>query len=134
MYKQSFFFTLLLGLLFCACSEPAKDPLLIEAHHIHLKAMDIEKAISEDLKSIDSDTSSIVSIKKRLSNWRENLVEVPGFEEEHDHSHDHAGHDHHDHGPTLDVSPADMLTIQKEFFDTIQVIQKDLVQVKATLQ
>lgn len=125
--KPYWYVLLPLVLFICACSNSNEaNPILEEAHKIHLEAMVVEQEVNKQLGAVDQDSFNLAPFKKRLQSWDENLVEVPGFED--DHHHDHDGHDHHDHdhGKTLDVLPEDMLNIQQEFLDTIKAIQSDL--------
>ena len=112
--------------------------LLKEAAMIHQEAINIEQALQPELQALIQRANGIniqgralteeeMAFVKAVENlrasygyWEENHVEVPGFEHEHGHDHDH---DHH-HGPGLEVSPADMLLIQKEFRDSILSIKE----------
>jgi ABC-type Zn2+ transport system substrate-binding protein/surface adhesin len=106
-----------------------------EAFNIHEQAMQVAKETKDLLASTDQNKTGVSSIRERLERWEDDLVEVPGFEHEHEHSHDHDhdhGHDHdHDHShSTLDLLPADMLAVQKEFLDSIRVIKSDLARLQ----
>lgn len=114
----------LLGMVLTGCHSHETDPKLEEAFKIHEQAIAVNQAIQSQLQSANTETPEMSQIKKRLSDWEENLVEVPGFD--HDHDHSHGGHHHHDHGPGLEVTPEDMLIIQKEFLDSIKVIQQEV--------
>ena len=123
-------FFLLIFLMGCS-STSTSDPLLEEAFQIHEQSMEVAKEAREMLEELPADDQYRLNIESRLEFWSENLVEVPGFEHEHDHDHDH-GHDHdhdhdHDHGPKLELTPEDMLAVQKEFLDSIQVIKSAII-------
>lgn len=116
---------LLLCLFFTtACAkQSAEDQLLQEAFNIHQQAMQIAKEIKTMLEENSAPPEGLSTIKARLNTWESKLVEVPGFEHEHEHS----------HGADLELLPADMLAIQKEFLDSIRVIQNDLAHYRKTL-
>ena len=124
-----------LVLLFVGCSNSKQpDPLLEEANEYHLKAMAVYKEVVEKIEKETIDSTALAQLQDRLKTWDNNLIEVPGFEHTHDHGHDHDHDDHdhdheghdHDHGAPVKVTPEHMRNIQKEFLDSIQVIQKDL--------
>ncbi len=110
---------------FMGCHSHPTDPRLEEAFQFHKEALAVNKAIQDQLQSIKNDSLNVVSqLQKRLQVWEENLVEVPGFE--HDHDHSHGGHHHHHHGTEVEVTPEHMINIQKEFLDSIRVIQQEV--------
>ena len=134
---------LLIGLIFAACNSSdtneGDEKILKEAAKIHLEAIEIEKTVKPKLDELIQRKNQLSIQGRALSSeeqlfinqvdqlqasydfWESNHVEVEGGG--HDHDHDHHGHDHHghdhDHGSKLDVLPADMLIIQKEFRDSI---------------
>jgi len=130
----------LIAVLLCACATKPKDG--DEAAKIHLEALAIEATLATAADSLIqvrnhlaiqgraltpeeiTFNNQVSSIEASLSYWRANLPEPPGLE------HDHAGHDHHHHhhGTTLDVTPEQMLAIQKEFRDSILSIQQRITQ------
>jgi len=139
-------FSLFGAALFCACTNASKqDPDLRKAAELHQEAIQIETAVKPLLEQLGQQKNAlniqgralteqeqhfiarIEGLEKSYDYWESNHVEVPGFEHAdhagHEHGHDHHGHDH-DHGSGLDVTPADMLLIQREFRDSIQAIQQ----------
>lgn len=118
----------MLLLVFQNCAELNEvDPLLQEAQNYHLEAIKLNSNVEELLQTNDLPDSVLVVVKNRLETWEANLIEVPGFEDHHDHEHDH-NHDHHDqsHHQTVEVTPEHMRNIQKECLDSIKAIQKDI--------
>ena len=134
----------------CGTHEHAEDDkVLKEAAKIHLDAIAIEKTVKPKLDELiqrknqlavqgreltleeQNFIAKIDNLQASYNFWEENHVEVPGAEHDHDHHHDH-GHDHHhhDHSPQLEVLPADMLIIQKEFRDSILSIQQRIKQLE----
>jgi hypothetical protein len=126
------------GLLF-ACQSPQPSDNAGEAAKIHLEIIAIEGALAGKVDSLIqlrnqlaiqgraltpeeiAFNNQVTGIETSINYWRENLPEPPGLE----HDHSHAGHDHHHHhGPALDVTPEQMLAIQKEFRDSILSIQQ----------
>ncbi|MEL7219669.1 MAG: hypothetical protein AAGJ93_00040 [Bacteroidota bacterium] len=103
----------------CTGSAPT-DLLLKESFQIHQQALQLAEETHEILLKLPKDDPYRVGIESRLEAWSNNLVEVPGFE--HDHHHGH----HHHHGPQLELTPEDMLIVQKELRDSASVIKEDL--------
>jgi len=140
----------LIVLLLIGCGGDPDHQILHEASDIHNEAVAVEASVQQELKSLTSlkemlsrqdsisaDDAAMIAridgIHRSHQWWQDNHVEVPGFGHEgHDHSgHDHSGHDHdHDHGPQLEVLPADMLLLQKEFRDTIFSIRDRIKSMK----
>ena len=126
--------------LLCSCQSPQPAGADGDAAKIHLEIIAIEAALAGKVDSLIqlrnqfaiqgraltpeeiAFNNQVTGIESSITYFRGNLPEPPGLE--HDHAgHDHAGHDHH-HGPTLDVTPEQMLAIQKEFRDSILSIQQ----------
>ena len=125
----------------CNSSHSKEDELLDEAAKIHNEAVQIEQQIKDKITTLNQQANNLkvqgreleaneISFIEQVNNlnasynyWQENHVEVPGHDDHDHHGHDH-GHDHdHDHGPALEISPEDMLLIQKEFKDSILSIK-----------
>lgn len=131
-----------------ACNSTKKEnPALKEAAETHQQAIQIEKQVAPQLDALTQLKNSInvqgraltpeeqalvqeiESILASYEYWEENHVEVPGYEQDHRHEgHDHEGHDH---GAKLELTPEDMIVVQREFRDSIVAIQR---RVDATLQ
>jgi hypothetical protein len=70
---------------------------------------------------------SLNAILAALENWEKQLVEVPGNE---DHDHNHGAHEHHDHEQaSVEVTPEQMLLIQRELENRLNNISKRLQQI-----
>ncbi len=114
------------------CSDSTKkDPTLEKAFQVHQQSLKTAKEARELLEKIPAKDESVSRIQSRLENWNENLIEVPGFE--HEHNHEDGDHHHHHHGgsrPTMDLSPEDMLAVQQQLLDTILAIKKELLATK----
>lgn len=122
-------------LLVFACGHK-HDPVLEEAAAIHNEAVDVEGTISDRIAQLIDQRNGLATQGRELTEeewafasavdriestygwWQENHVEVPGY-----HDHDHSKCDGH-HGPGLEVASEDMLLIQKEFRDSILVLQE----------
>lgn len=125
---------LFLALATCLFScEEKENPALIEARAIHGEAHEImesvevivdqsdslinilnaQKATSKYDAAIDSTVADIQKAKADFATWEENLVDVPGFAHEH-HEHKEGEHHHHDHKKSPDLSPEQLLEVQKE--------------------
>lgn len=144
--------TSLLCLVVACRSGDDGQALLREAAGLHEKAVSIEeslrprvKELSDWKRSLEAAERSLTpeerqllagigSVEKSLEFWRENHVEIPGFEHT---SHDHHGHGHdhdHDHGPALELSPEDMLLVQREFRDSLRVLARRVDSLEQSLQ
>ena len=122
-----------------ACSDKKRpDEDLKQAFKLHQAAIALRNYTGDQLAELTKGDSLFVqaykvdldSISHSLAAWDDQLVEVPGFEEEHDHSaHDHSGHAH-DHDEQPDLSPEQHLQIQQYLLQEIQAIEKRINQVK----
>ena len=127
----------LVATLLFSCQSPPPAGNADEAAKIHLEIIAIEAALAGKVDSLIqlrnqlaiqgraltpeeiAFNNQVTGIEASISYWRDNLPEPAGLE------HDHSGHNHdHNHGPTLDVTPEQMLAIQKEFRDSILSIQQ----------
>lgn len=133
-------------MVLAACGSSQKDKAILEeAWKVHTEAMEIEQNIKPQLEELAQLKNSInvqgraltpeeiklveriESIQNSYAYWETHHMGVPGHE--HDHQ-DHAHHDHN-HGAKLELSPQDMLSVQREFRDSITSIQE---RVETTLQ
>lgn len=134
------FFTLGLIALAVACGgkkEPNED--LQQAFKLHQEAVNIHNQADQQLAElmtngdslfIEANQKDLDSISRSLKAWNEQLVEVPGFEEAHDHSgHDHSGHDHH-HDKQPELTPQQHLQVQQHLLQEIRAIEKRINQIK----
>jgi hypothetical protein len=103
-------------LLITACSGGRGNEVIMEeAARIHNETMAlavlVEKAINngeaDSMNTISND--SIVHWRQLFEAWKEDIVEVPGNETHHTHA---GSSHHHDHAPP-DITPEQMLEIQK---------------------
>ena len=117
--------------------EPNED--LQQAFKLHQEAVNIHNQAGEQLAKLMANGDSLFiqanqkdldSISRSLKAWNEQLVEVPGFEEAHDHSgHDHSGHDHH-HAKQPELTPQQHLQVQQHLLQEIRAIEKRIDQIK----
>lgn len=113
---------------FVSCQGESKE----DAHHlqqaadIHKAMMEIEELFEAQLDSLKSLSHHAVDIRdslqvieKEFELWEKNVVEVPGDDsaEAHDHGH---GHDHHHEKEDLQVTPEQMVEIQKELKSNLE--------------
>ena len=129
--------TLLLLVMIMACSHDKKPgENLQQAFKIHQDAIKIRNEVADRLDRLSANEDSLFvtaykenldSISNALENWDEQLVEVPGFEE----SHDHAGHDHdHDHAKQPELTPGQHLQVQQHLLQEIRKIEKSINRIK----
>jgi hypothetical protein len=128
-YSQQHILILVLTALLVSCKNDKKqNEFLRQAFQIHQEAVAIRNQTDAQLtKFIANEDSLLVntykmeleSIGKALNTWDDQLVEVPGFEEEHD----HAAHDHHHHEES-DLTPEQHLQVQQHLLKEIRAIEK----------
>ena len=122
-----------------ACESNKKEnPILKEAGEIHNQAHEIGEGIEAQFPAMDSlstllaarktpaaesAVASIANTKKTFEDWEANIVTVPGMAHKHDHA--AGGHDHEAHKPAPDVTPEQMLEIQKEMKTSIEKIKSE---------
>jgi hypothetical protein len=86
----------------------------------------------EEIEPLKNLLLEVENLTDELTAWKAELVEVEIPGEEHDH--DHEGHDHnhdHSHGPALEITPDQMLELQKEQKALIEAIMQRAKQVKS---
>ncbi|WP_425237089.1 hypothetical protein [Ulvibacterium sp.] len=101
---------------------------LQRAFELHKEAMEIRHMTQDQIAQLKANTDSLFvktytkdlqSISHSLDAWDEQLVEVPGFEEEHDHS----GHNHeHHHDEHPELTPKQHLEVQQHLLEEIKAI------------
>ena len=110
-----------------SASDSTQNPILIEANEVHQEAVSWQKIAEQKLDSLESAAGDSVAkmratqLKMEVEAWEQTLFEVPGFEHT-----DHSGHDHHHHNEAPQVTPEQMLLIQKEARDTIKELVKKM--------
>lgn len=130
-------FILILSLLTLsiACGDNKNKEVLRQAFDIHEEAVKVRGRVSDKMTRLSSiqDTTFLMTFKADLDSiavaleeWDEQLVEVPGFDEEHDHSgHDHSGHEHdHDNEPQL--TPAQHVELQQFLLQEIKSLEEKI--------
>jgi hypothetical protein len=131
--KKSIFICLIIAGL-SACHDDQKEQLLKEAFgyysesdRIHLivetKLDSLEKVvITQKLPATDSLSLRVTALKSEFKAWQETFFEVPGYE----HAHTTEDHHHHEHKTMPDLTPGQMVSVQKEILDHIQNINIQL--------
>ena len=112
--------------------KPNED--LQQAFKLHQEAINIRNQTADQLTKLTANGDSLFvkaykkdldSISRSLKAWDEQLVEVPGFEE----AHDHSGHDHH-HDEQTELTPEQHLEVQQYLLQEIRAIEKRINQIK----
>ena len=111
---------------FISCHTTSEE----DAHHlqqaadIHKAMMEIEKQFENQLDSLKSFSHHAVEIRdslqvieKDFELWEKNVVEVPGDDSAEAHDH---GHGHHGEKENLQVTPEQMVEIQKELKSNLE--------------
>lgn len=130
-------FSLLAIIILASCSmggSEVKDPLLIEAFKYYGEAVELEKSFVGAIGKLNTKKTSIQSAGRELTEedmnfidaanriekfhkkWQENRIEVPGFG-------DHANCSH-DHSNDVKLTPQQMVEVQKESLKDIEGILK----------
>ena len=126
-----------LGALVFACSDQAPDENLQKAFEIHVQSLEIRKSSGEELSLLKENLDPIAvskygrildSLATLLEGWDNELIEVPGFEE--DHHHGHHDHSYEEHVEDLNLTSAEHLEIQKHLMDEIKGLQKAIDQIQ----
>lgn len=116
---------------FACSSQQDKNDILSEANRVHLQAAEIHHRLENQLDSAKTAThdSSRIKMLDSLSNlvelWEESMIEVPGFEHEHDHS---GGHHHHKPAPSM--TDESMLEYQQNAHTAIRELEKSFNDLK----
>ncbi len=144
--RTSHFFFLILGVVsLSSCGDNMKNNKdLQQAFQFHKEAVKVRQAAKEKMTLLQANEDSLFLatygedlqiISRSLNAWDEQLVEVPGFEEEHDHSdhdhsdHDHSGHDHH-HDEAPELTPEQHLGVQQHLLKEIKAIVERIENLK----
>jgi hypothetical protein len=122
---------ILMLLMTMSCSSKQDKSDYRHAAILHNAMMDRARLIERDLNALHHDTlakevrDSFEVIANLLHAWKEDVVEVPGndMHEHEDHSHSHAQ-------VALEVTPQQMLEIQKELDTRLSSIGKRLALIK----
>lgn len=121
----------LLATIFSACQEDPKEKLLNEAFGYYSESEKIHVIVETRLDSLeqliltqkllpaDSLHQEIAVLKTEFKTWQDNFFEVPGHEHQHEAGHEHH---HHDHKKAPDLTPEQMVAVQKEILDNIRKI------------
>nr|WP_298998809.1 hypothetical protein [uncultured Allomuricauda sp.] len=137
---------LVLGItaLISACGDSKeKNENLQQAFKFHEEAIKFRQTAEDQISKLKADTDSLFvatysndlkSISSALEAWDEQLIEVPGFEEEHDHSHhDHSGHDHdhhHHNHSQQELTPEQHLEVQQHLLQEIKGLVEKINSIK----
>lgn len=131
--------------LLSACGDKKQtNPDLQQAFEIHGEALKIYNSARDQIAVLKANTDSIFvatyandlnAISNSLEEWDEQLVEVPGFDHDHDHAeHDHADHDHsdhdHDHDEHQELTPEQHLAVQQQLLEEIKTIAEKINTIK----
>ncbi len=106
-----------------ACTTSTKEesnPQIIEIHNTAIKKGNEVEKIIDKIKNYAKDSTdslenrlldSVEVLRDDLTEWKETIVEVPGYE--HNHVHDHS------HKEPLQLTPDMMLEIQKDIEERV---------------
>ena len=135
--KQLFITLGLIALLVACGDKKHQNEDLEQAFKLHQEAIIIRNQMADQLAKLTANVDSLFvkaykndldSISRSLKAWDEQLVEVPGFEE----AHDHSGHDHH-HDEQPELTPEQHLQVQEHLLQEIRAIEKSINKIKEQL-
>ena len=119
-----------------ACSDKKQtNEDLQQAFELHEKAIKIRQMAQDQMDQLEANKDSLFveayakelqSLSSSLEAWDGQVVEVPGFEEEHDHS----DHDHHHHNEQQELTPKQHLEVQQHLLEEIQAIAEKINNIK----
>ncbi|MFM7486140.1 MAG: hypothetical protein ACKO13_04365 [Cytophagales bacterium] len=117
-----------LAFLFVGCVQNSNDKkILTEAAAYHSQAVALAKKVTYRIDSLNristNDKSKLIAIENDFKEWANDLVGVPGFEDEKNHDHEH-GHEQ------IQATSSQLLDIQKELYHRIEKIHANLTNVK----
>ncbi len=111
-----------------ACGHSDKsNKILQEAYEVHKKSVLVRAQLNDQLTMLrtaeyqEENKAEIDSIELQVKEWDGQLIEVPGIEEEHDHS----GHDHN-HEVEVKLSPDQHLKLQEHLLLEIRSIENKI--------
>ena len=134
-----------LTVLITSCGEKKIDENLQKAFELHKEAVKVRQTAQDQIEQLESNTDSlfvatygneISALSSSLKEWDEQLIEVPGFDKEHDHAHhDHSGHDHdhdhdHHHHDQPDLTPEQHLEVQQQLLQEINELAGKISSIK----
>lgn len=117
-----------LAFLCVGCVQNSTDKkILTEAAAYHSQAVALAKKVTYRIDSLNrismNDKSKLIAIEKDFKEWANDLVGVPGFEDEKNHDHEHS----HEQ---IQATSSQLLDIQKELYNRIEKIHANLTNVK----
>ncbi|MEM8926730.1 MAG: hypothetical protein AAGC45_00895 [Bacteroidota bacterium] len=106
----------------------------ISTHKLALDQMAKLKA-NKDTLFVETYSNDLNAISGSLEEWNKQLVEVPGFDDDNDHSHhDHSDHEHehdeHHHNGQQELTPEQHLEVQQQLLAEIQAIAAKIKKIK----
>lgn len=114
-------------------SKKTQDESFAAAADIHnrmvTRAQELERDIHALMQTPSPATDSLEAVLRDLQSWKDQLVEVPGHE--HHEGDDAHGHEHH-HAPPTQVTPDQMLLIQRDLDSTLNLLGERLTRIKKT--
>jgi hypothetical protein len=119
-------------LLMASCSSKQDKSDYRQAAIVHNAMMDRARWIERDLNTLHNDTltqevrDSLEVITNILHAWKQDVVEVPGND-----MHEHNNHSHSHAQVAPEVTPQQMLEIQKELDARLSFIGKRLALIKS---
>ncbi len=128
---SAFAFGLILLCSSCSNRQAGAEALLQQAAAVHEEIIQIEKQFVSQLQALKSQPTmqdSVRTLEQAFEEWQASVIEVPGMEEEQE---DHA----HEHGESeVQLTPEQMLEVQKELEQVILSLQKRLQHVRDATQ
>ncbi|MDG1158867.1 MAG: hypothetical protein P8N19_05195 [Flavobacteriales bacterium] len=132
---------ILMSVALIACQSKEESPLVKEALAVQDSARALHRQMSdevlamqqslndtmllvrklndaEEMRSLKAQYADLESLNRKLKEWRENLIEIPGHCLHEDGEHHHHGNEH------TDLTDQDILDVQNELFRQLQGLEK----------
>ncbi|MDP4586978.1 MAG: hypothetical protein NWQ53_12230 [Flavobacteriales bacterium] len=132
---------ILMSVAFIACQPKEESPLVKEALAVQDSARALHRQMSdevlamqqslddtmllvrklndaEEMRMLRAQYADLESLNRKLKEWRENLIEIPGHCLHEDGEHHHHGNEH------TDLTDQDILDVQNELFRQLQGLEK----------
>lgn len=138
---------ILMSLAVIACQPKEEGPLVKEALSVQNNARALHREMSdevaqmlqavedsmlvvrklndaEEMRSLKAKFADLESLNRKLKEWREHLIEIPGHCLHEDGEHHHHGNEH------TDLTDQDILDVQNELFKQLKGLEKQFISTK----
>ncbi len=120
---------ILIGLVLLVSSCKSNNATLDEAYEIHKEIRELQREVMLDVGRLDTyindeNKEDVMKIKADYIEWKNDILEVPGY------PHIHLDGDDHSHSPQPKLGDNEVLEIQKESKKKLDDIESRIKKVK----